>query len=205
MQEHTFNLPITPATQLQIVKIDDGLVEDILNQCEDEYTITIYDHSIDGGELGDLSVDLEDVTVDLSDYLHQMKGEVTIDDLASHLDFSDCDDEMEVTLKSVREAYCEQHEATGSQYIAAVVEEYVQSVTEAAAQKYLEEMETERRLERRHRADLLWAAKVLQEFAISPESRSRIEAILGDLAPENATSETDESEEVKPADTEEVA
>jgi len=218
---HTFTLPITPITDA--VTLDEGIVEAILDQCDDEYNLSVYDHTIDGGELGELSVDLEDVDADLSDYLHEMKRNVSIEDPSAYLDFTECDDEQEFTLKSVREAYCEQHEVTGSQYIGAVVEEYVQSVKEAAAQKYLDQGKESRKLfdgameeideerasfakkERdlvRFRNDLLWAVGVMSNMQLSEAAQERIRGILSVM---NETSETDESEEVKPADTEEVA
>jgi len=225
MTQHTFTLSIKHPT-LTGVELDmTSLASDLLKDQDGDYCTNVYNYSIDAGELGYVEVDLTDVEVDVNDLLNDIKADaqnMTVD-VDRYFDLSDCEVEAQVTLQSVREAYCEQHEVTGSQYIGAVVEEYVQSVREAAAQKYLDQGKESRKLfdgameeideerasfakkERdlvRFRNDLLWAVGVMSNMQLSDEAQERIRGILSVM---NETSETDESEEVTPMDTEEVA
>lgn len=210
MTQHTFTLSIKHPT-LTGVELDmTSLASDLLRDQDGDYCTTVYNYSIDAGELGHLEVDLNDVEVDVNDLLNDIKADaqnMTVD-VDRYFDLSDCEVEAQVTLQSVREAYCEQHSCTPYEYVARVVEDLTDNAMRAArsaqmVERELEESEVKHRLERRHQADLLWAVQKLKAWSfgstVSEETETRITAILADL------SKCGESEEVTPMDTEEVA
>lgn len=116
MSAFTFNLPL-PATCADYTTFAHGFVSNL-----EPIEVTVYGHCIDGGELGHLEVDLEDVEVDLSDAL----GDYAISNAVRKAKYEGaCGEDFthEVTLTEVREAYCREHGCSPYEFLAAVGEE----------------------------------------------------------------------------------
>ena len=86
-------------------------------------SVSVYDHQIDGGDLGDISIDLEDVEVDLSDVLCEYTISGAIEQAESRADYASETVEQKITLTQVREAYCKDHGCSPYEFLAAVGEE----------------------------------------------------------------------------------
>ena len=104
--------------------------------------VSVYDHQIDGGDLGDLSIDLEDVDVDLSECVSSYAIANTIESVVRS---GGCGEDFtqEVTLKQVREAFCEAHGCTPYEYLARIAEEITDTAMVLARASVVTEYENQ--------------------------------------------------------------
>ena len=116
--DYTFTLPVSLSEAVDF----DGFAQSFITNLGD-VEISVYDHQIDGGDLGELSIDLEGVQVALehcvSNYEIGQAVEATQRDGFDEL----CPASPEVTLTQVREAFCEAHGCTPYEYLARIAEE----------------------------------------------------------------------------------
>ena len=85
--------------------------------------VTVYSYEFDGGDLGRLELDLEDVEVDLSDALCEYTINSAIERAEMNADYASETVEQKITLTQVREAYCEDRDCSPYEFLAAVGEE----------------------------------------------------------------------------------
>jgi hypothetical protein len=142
-------------------------------------TIEVYvsGHCIDGGDLGQLEIDLEDVEVDLSDAI----GDYAIGNAVREAkNEGACGEDFtqEVTLTEIREAYCKEHGCSPYEFLAAVGEEIAiaamndrdravrhelrQEVERAKASVHADTLVVEQSIQDRNKAQELYGKQVEQ-------------------------------------------
>jgi hypothetical protein len=94
-------------------------------------SVSVSQHEIDGGDLGGLEIDLEDIDVNVSEYIDEYTINSAIEAVkregAAGEDFTE-----EFTLEQIREAYCAEHGRTPYEYLADVAQEIAETARNAA-------------------------------------------------------------------------
>jgi hypothetical protein len=173
--DYTFTLPVSLSEAVDF----DGFAQSFLSNLGD-ISVNIYGHYIDGGQLGDLELDLEDVSVGIEGCVSSYEiGQAVeaaqqggYDELApSH---------PEVTLTQVREAYCETHDCNPYEYIANVANEIAEMAMSAARASMEIEYQHKARQESERETASSEADKLVVEQSI--QDRNKAQELYGKQA-----------------------
>ena len=142
--------------------------------------VNVYSYGFDGGDLGQLELDLEDVEVDLSDALGDFDINNAIEMAERYTDLSSEPVEQKITLTQVREAFCEAHGCTPYEYLARIAEEITDTAMVLARTSVMTEYENQARQESERVTAASEADKLVVEQSI--QDRNKAQELYGKQA-----------------------